>query len=277
MAGNADSSGWESVADAWEANRSRVFESFRSSSDWLVDAVDPQPGQVVLEVAAGPGETGFLVAERVGADGRVISTDLAPTMVEAARKGATSRGLDNVECRVMDARELDLPEDSVDAAICRLGLMLVSDPASAFRELRRVVRPGGRIAYTVIGAPDKNQWMGLIMGALVQLGHRPSGGDPSAFGGPFSLSSPEVNEELLREAGFANVEVEEISGAMTFEGVDDYWEVQTSLAEPVKATVMGMAAEQREAVRSTLDGMLTPFQTGGGFDLPTQVVALRAW
>ena len=88
MAEAADISEWESVADAWEANRQRVFDFFRTASDWLVEAIGPQPGQVVLDVAAGPGETGFLVAEAVGPEGRVISSDLAPTMVAAARRGA---------------------------------------------------------------------------------------------------------------------------------------------------------------------------------------------
>src|SRR5215204_1980415 len=154
---------WESVAEAWEANRQRVFDSFSTASDWLVEAIGAQPGQVVLDVAAGPGETGFLVAEAVGPEGRVISSDLAPTMVAAARRGAEARGLANVDCRVMDAQALDLGDDAVDAAISRLGLMLVPDPAAAFRELRRVVHSGGAVAYAVIGTPDQNQWMALMM------------------------------------------------------------------------------------------------------------------
>ncbi len=197
MADEADLNEWEAVAQAWEANRERVFDFFRTASEWLVEAIDPKPGQIVLDVAAGPGETGFLVADAVGPEGSVISSDLAPTMVDAARRGASSRGLTNVECRVMDAQALDLDDDSVDAAISRLGLMLVPDPAAAFRELRRVVRSAGTVAYTVIGAPDQNQWMALMMGALMQHGHQPATGNPFELGGPFGLSSPDVNAELL--------------------------------------------------------------------------------
>ncbi|MGI8759122.1 MAG: hypothetical protein ACR2K0_07415, partial [Acidimicrobiales bacterium] len=78
----------DALSAAWERHRDRLFESQRQVSDWLVNHVETQPGQVILELAAGPGETGFLAAERVGPAGRVISTDLGPAMSEAARRGA---------------------------------------------------------------------------------------------------------------------------------------------------------------------------------------------
>lgn len=275
MAEDSQFDEWEAVADAWEANRQRVFDSFRGASDWLVAAVDPQPGQVVLEVAAGPGETGFLVADAVGPQGRVISSDLAPTMVDAARRGAEARGLANVDCRVMDAQALDLDDESVDAAVSRLGLMLVPDPAAALRELRRVVRSGGRVAYAVIGAPDQNQWMALMMGALIQNGHPPVTGNPFELGGPFGLSSPDVNAGLMRDAGFVDVEIEHIPGAMTVADADDYWNLQSSLAGPVRATVDGLTDDERAAVRATIADTIGPFEVDEGFALPTQLVAVR--
>ena len=276
MTEDAQVNEWESVAGAWETNRLRVFDSFRTASEWLVEAINPQAGQVVLEVAAGPGETGFLVAEAVGPTGQVVSSDLSPTMVAAARRGAKARGLANVECRVMDAQELDLGDDVVDAAISRLGLMLVPDPAAAFRELRRVVRLGGTVAYAVIGAPDQNDWMALMMGALIMNGHQPVTGNPFELGGPFGLSSPEVNVEMLRSAGFVDVHIEQISGAMTVIDADDYWLTQTSLTGPVKATVEHLTDDERATVRATLADMLAPFETNGGFALPSQLIAVRA-
>ena len=276
MADEPDLNEWEAVAGAWEANRERVFDFFRTASEWLVEAIDPKPGQIVLDVAAGPGETGFLVADAVGPEGSVISSDLAPTMVDAARRGASSRGLSNVDCRVMDAQALDLDDDSVDAAISRLGLMLVPDPAAAFRELRRVVRSAGTVAYTVIGAPDQNQWMGLMMGALMQHGHQPVTGNPFEQGGPFGLSSPDVNAELLRGAGFVDIHIEQIPGAMSIVDADDYWETQSGLAGPVKVAVEQLTADEQTAVQTTLAETMAPFEVQGGFALPTELVAVRA-
>jgi ubiquinone/menaquinone biosynthesis C-methylase UbiE len=276
MAEEARTNEWESVADAWEANRQRVFESFRTASDWLVKAIGPRPGQVVLDVAAGPGETGFVIAEAVAPEGRVISSDLAPTMVAAARRGATARGLTNVDCQVMDAQALDLDDDSVDAAISRLGLMLVPDPAAAFRELRRVVRAGGTVAYVVIGTPDQNQWMALMMGALMQNGHQPVTGNPFELGGPFGLSSPDVNAEMLRAAGFVDIQIEQITDAMKVVDADDYWVTQSSLAGPVKATIEQLTEAEQATLRATVADMMGPFESEDGFALPSQLVAVRA-
>ena len=264
--------GWEQVAPAWERNRERVFETFRSSSEWLLRAAEIGEGATVLELAAGPGETGFLAADRVGPSGRVISTDVAPTMVEAARRGAEARGLGNVEAVVMDAQKLDLGDDAVDAVICRLGMMLVADPTRAFAEVRRVLRPGGRFAYTTIGVPDQNQWMGVMMWALVENGHQLGAEDPFAFGGPFSLASPDRNVELLLAAGFDDAQADVLGGVFRFESADDYWNIQTTLAEPVRVAIETMDDEQAAAVRSTLDQMLAPFGVDGGLALPTQVV-----
>ena len=144
---------WDAVAGGWEQHRTRIFDGFRHVSDWLVARTDPQSGDTVLDLAAGPGETGFLAAERVGEGGRVLSTDLAPRMVEAARRGAAARQLDNVECRVLDAQAMELPDDSVDAAICRLGFMLMPDPGRALREVRRASVPEARSPTQSSGRP----------------------------------------------------------------------------------------------------------------------------
>jgi ubiquinone/menaquinone biosynthesis C-methylase UbiE len=81
--------GWsDAVAGAWERSRDRQLERHRRTSDWLVDQIAPRPGQTILELAAGPGETGFLAAERVGPGGKLISTDITPATVDAARRGA---------------------------------------------------------------------------------------------------------------------------------------------------------------------------------------------
>ncbi|MGH9051183.1 MAG: class I SAM-dependent methyltransferase [Acidimicrobiia bacterium] len=266
---------WDGVAPAWERNRQWVFEGFRPVSEWLVDRVDPQPGQTVLELAAGPGETGFLAAERVGPSGRLISSDLAPTMVEAARRGAEERGLGNVECRVIDAQQMDLPDASVDGVISRLGFMLVPDPARALGETRRVLRPGGKLAYAVIGPPDRNPWMGLMMGAIVQSGHPPPG-DPFAPGGPFSLSAPERNRELAAGADYSDVEVDEIAGAMHFADADDYFALVGALAGPVTALLASFSADEVDAIRASLAPMLAPFRSGDGYDVPTLVLGVTA-
>jgi ubiquinone/menaquinone biosynthesis C-methylase UbiE len=266
---------WDGLAPAWERHRTQVFEGFRAVSEWLVEHVSPQPGQTILEVAAGPGDTGFLAAERLGDKGRLISTDIAPGMVEAVRRGAAEHGLGNVDCRVMDAQRLDLDDDSVDGVLCRLGFMLMPDPAAAFREVRRVLRNGGRFAYAVIGSPPANQWMGLMMMGLVQRGHAPVG-DPFGPGGPFSLSDHDRNRALLAEAGFNDVEVTELTGAMPFESPAAYWDLQSQCGGPIPAIVAGLPVDEVAEIRAAVEAMVEQYATSDGYAVPSSLVAVAA-
>jgi SAM-dependent methyltransferase len=263
------------LASGWERHRRSIFENTRPTSDWLVDALDPRPGQTVLELTAGPGETGFLAAERVGPDGRLISTDVSPGMVEAARRGAEASGLTNVEFRVMDAQHVDLPDGTVDGVLSRFGVMLVPEPERVLAEARRVLRVGGRLAYAVWGPPDGNPWLTMFVGAVLERAPAPPG-DPFGPGGPFSLASPDRNRELGGGAGFTDVVVEDVHGAMRFAGSDDYWDVQSSVSGPIALLVSSLPAEDVEAIRSTLEDRLAVFRDGDGLAVPWHAVAVAA-
>jgi len=258
---------WSTVARAWEARRDRLFENTRSVSEWLVDRVDPRPAQTVLEVTAGPGETGFLAASRIGPKGHLISSDFVPAMVEAERRGAAERHLDNVECRLIDAQQIDLPDDSVDGVLSRFGLMLVPEPERALREIRRVLRPHGRCAYATWGPPDRNPWLFLLVKALRENGHAPPG-DPFAPGGVFSLATAESNHELAAAAGFTDLTIDEITGTMRFADPDDYWSFNVAVAGPIADLVASLSDEQLATVRATLDPSLAPFERDGGLEPP---------
>jgi ubiquinone/menaquinone biosynthesis C-methylase UbiE len=265
----------EFVAAAWERHREQLFESARPVSEWLVDQVGPRPGQTILELAAGPGETGLLAAERVGRDGRLISTDNSPRMVDAARRGAEARGLANVEFRVMDAQEIDLPDDSVDGVMSRFGVMLMPEPERALGEARRVLRGGGRLAYAVWGSPDRNPWLTVFVGAIAKSGHAPSG-DPFGPTGPFSLADREVNRELVEAAGFSDVRVEEIAEAFRFDDFDAYWNLQSEVSGPVAVLLSSLSADEIDAIKATLEPTLAPFQSDDGLTLPSMAIGVSA-
>jgi SAM-dependent methyltransferase len=263
------------LSAAWERHREKLFEGPRPVSDWLVDRIDPQPGQTILELAAGPGETGFLVAERLGPAGRLISTDLGAGMVAAAQRGVEARGLGNVECRVMDAQAIDLPDTSVDGALCRFGVMLMPEPGRALAGVRRVLRPGGRFAYAVWGSPPDNPWMMAFGAAVLQSGFVPPGspGDP---GGPFSLASADANRDLCDSAGFTDVVVEDIDGVMRFDSFDDYWEIQSQVSGPLALVVSGLADDDVARVQDALRPLLEPFRTDDGLAIPLRAVGVVA-
>jgi ubiquinone/menaquinone biosynthesis C-methylase UbiE len=134
---------WGAVARGWYAQREELWKASRPVSEWMVRRLDPQSGDTVLELAAGLADTGLMAARLVGDSGRVIVTDFTPEMVAAARWRAEELGVQNVEFRVLDAERMDLETDIVEGVLCRWAYMLMIDPAAAFAETRRVLRPGG--------------------------------------------------------------------------------------------------------------------------------------
>lgn len=265
----------EQVAPAWERYRDQLFEAQRALSEWMVDRVDPKPGQTILELTAGPGETGFLVAERILPGGRLISTDLSAGMVAAARRGADAQGLTNVECRTMDAQAIDLPDASVDAVISRFGVMLLPDLAKAFGEIRRVLRHGGRLVYGVFGAPERNPLLSFFAMAVAQH-HQIPAGDPFGPGGPFSLADPDANRGPLETAGFGGIEVQEIAGTAHFASLDDYWQMQSAVGGPIAVLLATLSEDERVAIKATLATMIESFEHSGACDLPWVAIGVTA-
>jgi SAM-dependent methyltransferase len=212
---------WNAVATGWYTQREDIWESSRPVSEWMIRRLDPQSGDTVLELAAGLGDTGLRTAHLVGSSGRVIITDFTPEMVAAARRRAEEMGVENAEFRTLDAERMDLETNSVDGVLCRWAYMLMIDPAAAFAETRRVLRPGGRLAFSVWAARERNPALSLVGRILVELGHIPPP-DPEAPG-PFFMADTGRIRGLVVGAGFAEPEIEEVLFHWQFVDQDAYW------------------------------------------------------
>ena len=159
----------------------------------------PQPGERVLELACGPGSVGLAAAGRVAPGGEVVLSDVAAEMTSIAAARAEALGLSNVSTRELDLESIEQPDSSYDVVLCREGLMLVPDPASAAREIRRVLRPGGRVAIAVWGLRERNPWLGVVFDAVSAQTGKPV--PPPGISGPFSLDDPHKLADLLSSAG----------------------------------------------------------------------------
>ncbi len=199
---------WERAAAGWGRRAQRWREFGMPVSVWMVEHLGLQPGQRVLDLAAGPGDTGFLAAELVKPGGVLISSDASEPMLEVARARAHELGVDNVEFKRLELEWIDMPTASIDAVLCRWGVMLTVDPPASVQEIRRVLRPGGRVALAVWDVAQSNAWATIPDRALVELGHAPPP-DPDAPG-MFSLSAPGRLQEVLEEAGFVDVLVQSL-------------------------------------------------------------------
>jgi len=253
---------WAEMAQGWEARNTWMNEVAGRVSEWLVERVDPQPKETVLELAAGPGDLGFRVAERVGDGGRVLSTDFSPEMVGVARRLGDARGLTNVEYRVLDAEAMDLDDESADRVVCRWGYMLMADPAAALSETKRVLHSGGPLAFAVWAAPERNPWAALPAKVLIERGHMP----PPEPGTPgiFAMADPERVRALVSEAGFGEPEPEEIAFEFRYADADDLWDTLVRLAGPLARALKSLPAEELQATRAAIEQSLAPFRGEDG-------------
>lgn len=258
---------WEAMAPGWERRREYLREFSQPVTHSLVAQLDPQPGHTILELGAGTGETGFAAARRIGGDGRLISTDLPPAMVEVAKRRAQELGIGNAEFHVMDAERMDLEDDSVDGILCRWAFMLMPDPGAALAESRRVLRPGGKLALAVMGGPAQNPWASSVAKSIVGLGLIPPI-DPKAAGGVFSLADPDDLRGLLARAGFDDVRIEEVEFHLRFSDFDDYWSFIMEFAGAVAILLRSFSDEERAAVRGATEAEAEGFRTDEGYDLP---------
>lgn len=256
----------EAIALGWERRRADIEEVATPVHEWMLRVLRPREADTVLELAAGVGDTGFEAAAILGESGRLITSDFSPAMLDAARRRGAELGLDNVDYQVIDAERIELADDSVDGVLCRFGYMLMPDPAAAFAETRRVLRPGGRVALAVWGAIERNPWIAIAAISLDQRGHIPPPAPPPAPG-PFSMANPERVERLLRDAGFSQVRTEELEGRFAFADADEYLGLIADTAGPIALTLQGLEEADRAAVRADVEDSLRRFATDGGYEL----------
>lgn len=258
---------WEAMAPGWDRRREYLREFSQPVTDWMVAHLDPQPGQTILELGAGTGEAGFAAARLIGSTGRLISTDLPPSMVGVAKRRAMELGIQNAEFRVMDAQAMDLESRSVDGILCRWAYMLMPDPGAALAESRRVLRPGGKLSLAVMAGPAENPWASTVAMAIVGLGLIPPI-DPKAAGGVFSLADRDHLRRLILGAGFDDVEMEETEFHLRFSDFEDYWSFVREFAGAVAILLRSFSDEERAAVHDRTEQAAEPFRTAEGYDLP---------
>jgi len=266
---------WEAAAPGWAREREAFQRDAIAVSQWLLDAAHLQPGHTVLELAAGPADTGLLAAELVAPGGKAIITDNAEAMIEAAKARAEEVGATNVEIRPMEAEWIDLPTASVDAVLCRWGYMLLADPEAGLRETRRVLRPGGRVALAAWAGPDTNPWYAAIGRVMVERGliEQP----PADAPGPLAFGRPGRIEELLDAAGFDDIESEPLDFAFHAADLDEWWEHSIAMSGSFARVVEGLSPAEHYALRDAVDAAYAPYvRADGSLEIPARALVAAA-
>lgn len=263
---NAQREQWNKDGAAWRRWNPTLDRWYGEATRQMLEMALIQPGQRILDVAAGAGEPAVSAAERVGPGGYVLATDISEGIIELALQVARERGLNQIEVRAMDGEKLDIPDASFDAVLCRLGLMYMPHPVTALREWRRALRPGGRVAVAVFSTPDRNSW-GAVPASIIRRRAQlppPVPGQP----GPFSLGGPGVLEDIFRQAGFANPEVRAVPAPHGAASAAEYVGVTREAFGGFNAMMANLSPEERESVWNEIEGSMRSFESLGGFEAP---------
>jgi ubiquinone/menaquinone biosynthesis C-methylase UbiE len=261
----------------WVRNQARTDAQLNPLSETAVDALRLSPGESVLDVGCGTGQTLLQLRERVGEKGRVVGLDISPPLLEFAR--ARVAGFANIELLLGDAAKV-LPQGAMDALFSRFGVMFFDEPQSAFRHLRRALRPKGRVSFLCWQGLDKNPWAAIPLAAVKSL--FPELPKLAMFEpmqpGPFRFQDPNELGTLLTGAGFAKVEIAPQAHELVLGGTTSLEEATEFTLEigPAARTLAGASSEQLARAREILLHELGQYLRLEGVVLPAATFLVTA-
>jgi ubiquinone/menaquinone biosynthesis C-methylase UbiE len=261
---------WEAAASGWAKWEDVFSRGLDPVTNVMLDMAGIGPGLRVLDVACGAGHQTLLAARRVGPNGEVTACDISETMLEHVRRNADAAGLKNVSTIASPAERLPASDTQYDAAICRLGLMLFPDPASAVNAIRSLLKASGRLAGLVFTTPTNNPFMAQPMSILL----RHAGKEPPSPGQPgiFSLGQAGVLEDLFGNNGFADVQSQIVRSPLNLATAEDALQMIQQAFGAYRAVVADLSADDQEAAWSEVLECLKQFESENGFETELEFV-----
>lgn len=261
---------WESAAPGWAKWEDVVAVGLRGTTETMLDMAYVRAGTRLLDLACGAGSQTFQAAERVGAEGIVVASDISATMLSHVSDKARRLGVLNIETLECAAEDLSTSAREFDAAICRLGLMLFPDPPRAATAVRTALAPGGRFAALVFTTPATNQYMAEPMRILLRCAGKapPPPGSP----GVFALGAPGVLEATMTESGFGDIASTVVRPTLRLGSAGEALEMMQGAFGVYRAVVADLSEDARAAAWSEVGEFLSQFESATGWEAELEVV-----
>jgi SAM-dependent methyltransferase len=201
------------LGQRWAAMRREIDDIVVPFGNAALKVAAPQPGERVIDIGCGCGDTSIEIARIVGAKGAVLGIDVSQPMLEVARSLGAQARIAHLAFRDGDASEADLPANT-DLLFSRFGVMFFGQPTPAFSHLRESLRGGGRCVFVCWRTPRDNAWaMTPLSAARSALGITPAPADPKAPG-PFAFADAERLRDILSSAGFGDIHVQRFDASL---------------------------------------------------------------
>lgn len=257
------------MGEKWNRHHQQFESMIAPAGDAVLAAADFKPGELVLDVGCGAGATSLMIAARVAPAGRVTGLDIAPVLIDTARRRAAEAGLVNVEFVLGDATVAELAPQGFDCIFSRFGVMFFADPYRAFANLRRSLKPGGRLTFICWGPPKENPWAAALTEIARHFVDVPPA-EPRAPG-PFAFADKDYIHDILDRAGFTGVECTPWRGLQRLGG--DGANAQVAARFAMDVLFIGEAlADQSQAIKDQASAevatMLAAYDHGRGVELP---------
>jgi SAM-dependent methyltransferase len=261
---------WQNAAAAWHRWEATLGAWLGPVTEAMLDLAKLKAGDRVLDLGAGAGEPSLSAAQRVGASGHVVATDISSNILEFAAQSARDRGLANLETRVMDGEKPDLPDASFDAVLSRLGLIYFPDRDGALRSAHRLLKDGGRVVLAGFSTPDQNRFFSIPIAVI----RRRARLDPPAPGlpGPFSLGAPGTMEDTLRRAGFANVTVHALRTPLRLASAAECVRFERESFGALQQMLAALPDSEQDAAWDEIGQELHAFDGDSGFEVGTELI-----
>jgi ubiquinone/menaquinone biosynthesis C-methylase UbiE len=254
----------------WQSGAASRARQLGMATELMLDLAGVTTGSRVLDIAAGTGEQTIVAARRAGPSGQVLATDIAPGMLEVAAEEVRKAGLGNVETRVMDAQSLELEDASFDAVISRLGVMLVPDSRKALAEIRRVLKPGGKLGMIVFSTPERN--LGVLLPSLIARRHAGLPALATGQEGMFSLGRPGLLEQVLGEIGFRDVQVRAVSAPRQYASTAEMLAYMTGSTPMLREPMARLDEAGRAATLGEIEETMRQFEGPDGIQISGEIL-----